>query len=161
MSGINVNTTAGSKIYISSALPETIDESGFNAVTGFTKISRVTNFDTIAQTFTRVPFNDVEMRETYTLKGTKDPVEFTVELGRVASDAGQIAVLNAFNSDDDFSFYIETQDGTKWYFLGKVMDTSLTLGDVNTVIGRTMVVALNSIVIEAEVGTTTTTTTEE
>lgn len=150
MSGINVNTTAGAKIYISSALPDTLNEAGFNDIVSWTKISRVTNFDTIAQTFTRVPFNDVEMRETYTLKGTKDPVEFTVELGRVKDDAGQLAVLNAFDSDNDFSFYIETQDGTKWYFIGKVMDTSLTLGDVNTVIGRTMVIALNSKVIESD-----------
>ena len=161
MPGINVNTTAGAKIYISSALPETIDENGFNAVTGFTKISRVTNFDALPQTFTRVPFNDVEMRETYTLKGTKDPVEFTVELGRVHDDAGQIAVLDAFESDDDFSFYIEMQDGTKVYFIGKVMDTTLTLGDVNTIIGRTMVIALNCIPVEALVATTTTTTTIE
>ena len=144
MSGIDVTTTAGAKIFISATLPETVNEAGFNDIVSWTKISRVTNFDTIAQTFTRVPFNDVEMRETYTLKGTKDPVEFTVELGHVASDAGQQLVLEAFDSDNDYSFYIETQDGTKWYFLGKVMDTSLTLGDVNTVIGRTMVVALNS-----------------
>ena len=149
MSGINVNTTAGAKIYISSDLPDTLNEAGFGDIVEWTKISRVTNFDTIAQTFTRVPFNDVEMRETYTLKGTKEPVEVTVELGRVKDDAGQVAVLEAFDSDNDFSFYIETQDATKWYFIGKVMDTSLTLGDVNTVIGRTMVIAINSKVIEA------------
>ena len=150
MPGINVNTTAGAKIYISASLPETVNEAGFNDIDSWTKIARVTNFDTIAQTFTRVPFNDVEMRETYTLKGTKDPVEFTVELGRVADDAGQELVLSAFDSDNDYSFYIETNDGTVWYFLGKVMDTSLTLGDVNTVIGRTMVIALNSKTFESE-----------
>lgn len=148
--GINVNTTAGSKLYISSTLPATEDVAGFEDIIDFTKISRITNFGDILQAFDRVNFSDTETRNTYTLKGQKQATEITIQLGRVASDAGQQEVLTAFESDEDYSFYIETQDGTKWYFVGKVMDTTLNLGEANTVIGRNIVIALNSDIVTDE-----------
>jgi len=150
--GIDINTTAGSKLFISADLPDALDDEGFEGVSGWEKIARITDLGSLEQAFTPVEFNDVEMRDTYTLKGTRTPVELTIEIGRVADDAGQNLVLTALESDNDYSFKIEIQDGTTFGFVGKVLSANLNLGDANAITGRSVTIRLNSRLIEIEAG---------
>jgi hypothetical protein len=158
MAGIDVSTTAGSSLSISSVLPATENAAGFAAVTPWVKVARVTDLGEIEQSFTPVEFNDLELRDTYTLKGTRNAAELSVEVGRVETDAGQIAVLAAYESDNDYSFKIAHQDGSIFYFLGKVMSISPNFGDVNSITSRSFNIRLNCAVIEVAPTTTTTTT---
>jgi predicted secreted protein len=150
--GTNVNTTAGTKLYISPTLPATDNKAGFDNLVDFVKVARITNYGEIAQGYTPVEYADVETRDTYTLKGLRVASELSIELGRVRDDAGQIAVKTAMDSDNDYSFKIVTQDNTIFYFVGKVISASLTLGDANSVTSNSVTIRVNNRVIEDIVG---------
>lgn len=156
----DIRTTAGSTLHLSATLPTAHTVEGFEATTGeapnqvptiaWTKVSRITSFGDVEQSYTEVPFNDVETRETIILKGTKSNGKLPLELARIdkGNDVGQTLIKTALLSDNDYSIKITLTDGSIYYCVGKVMSNNLKLGDVNAVTGFAASIALNGKLIE-------------
>jgi hypothetical protein len=68
-------------------------------------------------------------------------------------DAGQIAVLSAYNNKTEVAFEIEYPDGSIDYFTGLVVSFKSTVGAVNSILARSMVVQRTRSTVTAAAGT--------
>lgn len=142
--GLDVNTTAGSKLYMSANLPAADTLVGFTAVTSYTEITEITDMGEIAESFSQVNHASIDKRLTQTYKGTKDPVIVTIQVGRVKTDAGQVLINSYIGSDTNCTFKFVLKDGTTIYFAGLVLGANLGLGDANKITGNTITIAANT-----------------
>lgn len=148
---------SGQRISISSNLPATHDQAGFEAVTGFTQIKDVTDIPQFGGTDEEIIHAPTDHRYKFKLKGGKD--EGTVNLVAAVwsksgvSDPGQDLVRTAYDSDSDFSFKVEYNDNpggtsnTIRYFIGKVMGIPEGGSGSNVVSGLNIPVAISNKVV--------------
>lgn len=131
----NVKTTAGSSLAVSAGSPATNDQAGFAALT-WTTVGEITNFGEIGgREYTAVTHTPIDKRKTVTRKGTYDYPEFTLEIGRDATDAGQDTLKEARDSDNSYSFRLTRQDGSIIYLSAQVMSFINVVGESNTIAG--------------------------
>lgn len=143
-----VMTTAGSKISISSVLPATYNDAGYNALT-WQDVGEVTDLgDGLGRTYNIVNHNPVATRLTQKLKGSYDPGTLTIQYGRDFSDQGQTQFKNASVSDNPYAFKITLQNGKKLCFTALVTTFSYTLSGVDTITAASSDLALMTDVIE-------------
>lgn len=71
-----------------------------------------------------------------------------LSLAKAQSDGGQALMITASGSDADYSFHITFQDGTDAYFTAKVMSFKTTIGGVDSILGASATLELNSDVVE-------------
>lgn len=74
--------------------------------------------------------------------GVKDAGDLSVEFGKAISDAGQAAVIAAFESGETVSVSI-VDDLVEEYFVGIISDITKSRGDANTIITQSGTVALS------------------
>lgn len=146
--GTDVNTTAGSKLYVSENLPTVDTLAGFQAVTSYTEVGEITDMGEVVNGYDSVTHTSIDSRFTKTLKGVKSANTATYTIGRVVDDVGQ-ALLREYNNgstnlDDMLTFKIVHKDGTVFYGAGLVMSVNVSFGDANTVTALTVTVAFNT-----------------
>lgn len=124
MSG--VTTGSGSKIYISATLPTTNNKTGYDALT-WIKIGKVSNIGEYGSTYETVNFTDIESRVTEQLKGNMSLGNLPLTLGSLPADAGQVKLLEALSSDNNYAFKVDRKDGVIDAFQGKVMSFKPTV----------------------------------
>lgn len=131
----NVKTTAGSSLAVSPGVPATNDQAGFEALT-WTPVGEITNFGEIGgREYTAVTHTPINKRKTVTRKGTYDYPEFTLEVGRDSTDAGQDMLKLGRDSDASYSFRLTRQDGSIIYLTAQVMSFVNVVGEANTIAG--------------------------
>ena len=127
-------TLAGTIVSISDDIPATYDAAGFAAVgVVFTVVGEVSNLGDTGRTYEDVSYNTLGERGTVHLKGTYDEPETTFEMIADRADAGQVIVKAASESDENYSFKVEYQNGDVDYFQGKVFSFVTAGGEANTV----------------------------
>src|SRR5690348_4376017 len=107
-----IHTTAGSTIALSAAQPATYDEAGYGALS-FTNIGEVSDLGEFGRVYNIVKYNTIATRATTKRKGSYDEGTMNLKVGLDNDDAGQILAKTASESDDDYSFELTLQDGTK------------------------------------------------
>lgn len=123
-------TNIGATLHISSTLPNTEDETGFEAVT-YTKIGRVDRIGSLGDTFDTIPDDNLETGRRDMLKGMKDPGALDVDITYESADSGQDLVETANESlTGTYAFKYSTADGESRYFIGRV--ANLTLGEAGS-----------------------------
>jgi hypothetical protein len=142
-----VQTSAGSTLSISSALPATYDEAGFEALT-YTEVGEITDLGEFGKEFNLVTHVALGNRKTRKFKGSYNNGSLPLQLGRDTSDAGQAAMNLAQHSDNDYSFRVVLQDGASSYFVGKVMSFRTVVGSVDQVTGATSTIEISDDVVE-------------
>lgn len=143
-----VQTTAGLTIELTSALPATVDQAGFEAVTGFTKLGSVESFGEFGDTYTPVTFLPLDDPRLQKYKGSVDPGDPTLALAIDRADGGQIVAKAALASYDDYSFKLTYQDGSIDYFLGKVMSFTTNPSGSDNILMGSMATGINSQIVE-------------
>ena len=104
-------TFAGTIVSISSALPATYDELGFDALT-YTVVGEVTTAPSSGgKTFEDVSYTTLSDRATKHLKGTSDQAEQTLEVTVERTDAGQLIVVASLDSDNEYALKVEYNNG--------------------------------------------------
>ena len=143
----NVRTTAGSTIGISATVPASYDEAGLGALT-YDLIADVTDFGEFGRVYNLVTHNPVADRRTVKRKGSFNDGAVTLQLGRDASDVGQMAAKIA--QDDDASQYIDItlQDGTRLLFSAQVMGFTYSLGNVDSITAGSITLEIDNDIIE-------------
>lgn len=147
----DVKTSAGTKLYISAALPATEDAAGYAALS-WTEVAEVVDIPEFGKTFNLVTHNPLGDRKTVKRKGSYNSGSLAVQLGRVTSDAGQAIALAALESDTGYSFKVDLNDGvttnTLLNFPGLVMSYTANVGTVDTITGSNMTLEIDGDVVE-------------
>jgi len=112
---------AGSSLAISAMLPTTHDAVGYAALT-FIEIGQIEKLGTNGAAFVKVEYQPLKgAKQKY--KGSADFSALQPSIAIDAADAGQILmpVASDEGSQKLYSFRVTLQDGTKRYFLGRVV----------------------------------------
>ena len=146
-----VFTSAGTTLGISAAAPATYDEPGFS-VLSFTDVGEITDMGEYGREYALVTHNALGNRRTVKRKGSYNDGALTMSLGRVPSDAGQVVLLAALDSDASYSFEVTLQDGTTQYFSGQVMSYTTNVGSVDQITGASVTVEIDGDIVEVAPG---------
>lgn len=142
-------TSAGTTISISATLPATYDKAGFEAVgVVFTEIGEVSDLGEFGREYNIVKFNPLKDRRTVKRKGSFDDGTVQVQLAKAATDAGQILLKSAVNSDASHSVKIVLQDGTTFYFTAQVSSSTVNVGNVDQITSSTFKLEIDNDIIE-------------
>lgn len=144
---MTVMTSAGSTLGISSSAPATYDAAGFNALT-YTMVGEITDLGEFGKEFNLVKHVALGNRKERKFKGSYNNGNLPLQMGRDTSDAGQTALRNALASDADFSFKVTLQNGTKLYFVGKVMSYKTAVGSVDQITGANTTIEISDDIVE-------------
>ena len=140
-------TSAGTTIEISAALPATYNQATFAALT-YTEIGEVSDLGEFGREYNVVKFNPLKDRRTVKRKGSFDDGTVQVQLAKAATDAGQILLKSAVNSDASHSVKIVLQDGTIFYFTAQVASSTVNVGNVDQITSSTFKLEIDNDIIE-------------
>ena len=140
-------TSAGTTIGISAALPATYNDTGFAALT-FTEVGEVSDLGEFGREYNVVKFNPLKDRRTVKRKGSFDDGTVQVQLAKAATDAGQVILKTATNSDASHSIKIVLQDGTIFYFTAQVSSSTVNVGNVDQITSSTFKLEIDNDIIE-------------
>lgn len=143
MATIGTQSSAGTTVAIASGAPATWNAAGFAAQT-FENIGKLKNVGSFGKQFSLISSEYLSQRGTEKRKGTFNAgsLDLTVD---VNGDAGQVLLETALDSDADFSFRVEFQDGTTYYVRGQVTEFMKNVGGPNNMIEASVKVELNPI----------------
>ena len=147
MAGSKAMTSAGTTIEISAALPATYDKTAFAAL-AYTEIGEVSDLGEFGREYNIVKFNPLKDRRTVKRKGSFDDGTVQVQLAKAATDAGQILLKSAVNSDASHSVKIVLQDGTTFYFTAQVSSSTVNVGNVDQITSSTFKLEIDNDIIE-------------
>lgn len=111
----------------------------------------MTDYGSVGKVFDMVEHRPVNDRKKYKLKGGYDNGSMQLKLARMTAtttDAGQVILQAASNSDADYSFRIIFQDNTDFFFTAKAMDFVTDMGTINSILGLSVKLELQSDIVE-------------
>lgn len=141
-------TAAGTKLYIGGT-GELASESSWVEVGEVVDIQ-----GDIGKVFNEITHNPLGSRATEIFKGAYRVNVGPISLAQNMSNTGQTAVAAALETDDDYNFKIEQNDAdtttspdgdpTTHAFKAKVMSFPSQIGQVDTIVGRTLTLGVKS-----------------
>jgi hypothetical protein len=151
----DIQTTSGTKFYISTtAAASTVDDvAGYEALswTEIMEVEDLGNIGDVSSEVTGAAISDSRVRKAKGARnaGTMNVIAFDT----VPLDAGQVAVIAAEATNDNYAFKIELPDApppsgtpTIQYFRGLVMSNELRLGTNDNIRRRSFNIGVNSAV---------------
>ena len=138
----NVKSGTGSKLYVSSALPATETKAGYTALT-WVLVGDTVEIGEYGSEYTVIEHTPIDSGITQKIKGNVSYGSLGVKIGSVPADAGQVILLAASTSQNDYSFKIEKMDGDIDAFVGKVTSFKPTVQG-NAILSKSVNIALNS-----------------
>lgn len=163
---MSVSTAAGSAIFIGPQTPSFVtlinnaaSSDAAIIIAGeaiaWVEVGEAEDLGEFGDEASEVTFTALSNRRVRKFKGTFNAGTVTVQCGSDPADAGQIAMIAAFNSDLDYPFKIELNDQlteagtpTILYFVGKVMSKRRNVGNVENVVRQSFPVGVNSKIVE-------------
>lgn len=142
-----VTTAAGTTISITAQIPATFDQAGYEASAvgaSFMLIGEVVSIGAHGRTYAPVTHLPLSSRTVRKFKGSRDDGNIDVNLARDSDDAGQIVAKAALDSDSDYSFRVVYPSGDVEYFQGKVMAITNAADGADSIVGRTMSIAITA-----------------
>lgn len=140
-------TSAGTKLFISSAAPASYNQTGFTALT-WTEVGEISDMGEFGRQYNLVTFNSLGDRRTVKRKGSYNDGTIACQMARVPSNAGQAILTAAVDSDASYSIKIRLQDGTVFYTTAQVMSYTTNVGSVDTITGATVNIEIDNDIIE-------------
>lgn len=138
-------TAAGASFAIAATAgaPATFDEAGYSALT-YTEVGEITNIGEFGKEFALVTHQPLSTRGVKKGKGSYNNGTLSPALALDNTDAGQVIMQGALESDKSFAFLITLQDGSKYYLMGKVMSFKPNVGSVDDVVTASPTVEVDS-----------------
>lgn len=129
-----VEALAGATLAISAALPDTYDQAGYESTDLiFTAVGEVENYGNHGVTATITEFTPVDTAVIAKVKGSKNYGTMALMIGNLPSDAGQVIVKAASESNAHHSVKITYPDGIVHYLDVLVAKYEYQDGAVNDV----------------------------
>jgi hypothetical protein len=142
----NVKSGTGSKLYVSSALPATETKAGYTALT-WVLVGDTIEIGEYGVEYTIIEHNPIDSAVTQKIKGNASYGSLASKIGSVPADAGQVIMLAAAKSDNNYSFKIEKTDGGIDAFTGRVTKAKPTVNS-GAIISVAANVAINTEIID-------------
>ena len=141
-----VETNAGTTIYISATIPGSFDSAGYTGSPQipFTAIGEITDGGEHGREYALVTHMPIASRGIQKFKGSFNEGSKTIQLAVDNDDAGQVIALAALASDNDYSFKVAYQGGDADYFQAKVMSYKKSATTVDSIRSATMVLELTT-----------------
>jgi hypothetical protein len=143
---LNAQSSAGTTISLSAALPATYNAAGFAALT-FTALGEVTNIGEFGKVYTLITHNPLATRKTKKLKGSYNNGSATLALAIDRDDAGQILANTASDSDAAYSVKVVYQDGAIDYFTALVMSFTTNIAGVDDILSGSINIELDDDIV--------------
>lgn len=131
-----VETIAGATLAISSALPASYDQAGYEStdvIPTYTPVGQIENHGTHGVKGTIVEFTPVDTAVVAKMKGSRNYGTKSLTIGDLPGDAGQVILKAASESNNHYSVKITYPDGTVHYLDVIVADFEYANGSVNDV----------------------------
>lgn len=141
----NVKSGTGSKLYVSSTLPAAETKAGYTALT-WVLVGDTTDIGEYGAEYATLEHTPIDSGVTQKIKGNVSYGSLAVKMGSVPADAGQVILLAASTSTNDYAFKIEKMDGDIDAFMGKVSSFKPTVQG-NTILSKAVNVEINSTII--------------
>ena len=138
----NVKSGTGSKLYVSSTLPATDTKAGYTALT-WVLVGDTTDIGEYGVDYSIIEHTPIDSAVTQKIKGNANYGSLAVKIGSVPADAGQVILLTASTSMNDYAFKIEKPDLDIDAFMGKVSSFKPTVQG-NTILSKSVNIELNS-----------------
>lgn len=142
-----INTSAGSKLFVTASAPATYTQAGFTALT-FTEVGELTNLGEFGREYALVTHNPVGDRRTIKRKGSFNEGSISLEMALDNDDAGQTLLKAAADSDSSYSFKLQTQNGDIYYFSAQTMSFRVSVGTVDQITSATAMLEIDGDIIE-------------
>ena len=146
MAGSNAQTSAGSFLSVSAALPTTYDNTTFEALT-WVEIGEVTDLGEFGREYNLVTHNPLKDRRTVKRKGSFNDGSITLQMARDVTDEGQELLQTAQDDDNSYAVQITFQDGSVVYTTAQVMSYKSTIGSVDQITTATCVLEIDNDII--------------
>jgi hypothetical protein len=137
---MGVQTSAGTQLYVSAALPAALDVAGYEALT-YTVVGEITDLPEFGIEYNTVTHLPLGTRALETFKGSFSEAPTTLELGLDNSDAGQVILNTALGSDDNYSFKVVLQNGDTYYRLARVTSFKITVGGPDNIVSASVMLS--------------------
>lgn len=145
----NVRTSAGTTLYVSASKPATYDAAGFQALfASMTEVAEITDLGEFGRKYELVTHKALGRRNTVKRKGSYDDGSINLPMARDASDEGQELLKEAALSDESYSYCIELQDLTKFFFSAQCMGMPVNVGSVDSITGYSAELQIDNEIIE-------------
>lgn len=128
----SVISISGATLSLSASLPATYDATGYAALT-FTEIGEVENFGNHGVSATITEFTPVKTAVVTKIKGTKNYGTMALTVGSIPTDAGQVLLEAAAESNNHYSAELTYPDGEIHYLDVLVAKKEYQDGSVNDV----------------------------
>lgn len=149
MSSEDVQTSAGSTLFICPNLPQTFDADGYGALQ-MTEVAEITDLGEFGREYSKVTHMPVSGRRAIKRKGSFDEGALTLPMARSKNDAGQKLMAAASLTDASYSYCVQLQDRTRHYFTAQCMSFKTTVGGTDSITGKTAVLEIDSDILEVE-----------
>ena len=145
-------TVRGSTFGISTTVPaSTVDTAGEYAALTYTSVGGLRTLGEFGDESQLVRFEVIGDGRTRQLAGSKDAGVLECLCAFDDTDAGQLAMVAAFDAGNEYAFKVEADNGVTtnsiWYFKGPVTAKRVVAGENNSVLSIRFNVAVNSEVI--------------
>ena len=138
-----VGTISSATLAISATLPATYDAAGYGATTiTYTTIGEVENFGNHGVTATITEFTPISTATVAKVKGSKNYGTMALMLGSIPSDAGQVILAAAAESNAHYSAKLTYPDNEIHYLDVIVAKDEYQDGAVNDVMKRSVDLAI-------------------
>ena len=135
-------TAAGASLSAVASLPATYDDTGYGALTAVI-IGEITNIGEFGKEFALVTHQPLATRGTKKGKGSFNNGQLSPALALDNEDAGQIILTAALEVDTPISFCVTLQDGTEYWFGGLVMAFKPSVGGVDDIVNKSLMVEID------------------
>lgn len=142
----NVITAAGAQLAISATLPAAHTIDGFAALS-YTDVAEVVDLGEAGKSFNIVDYSPLGEREVARRKGSFTQGERSFSVGRDITDAGQVILQDANDSDNYYAFRITLQNGDILFFQAMVNGYSTAIGTIDNIIfaNGTLILCLDTL----------------
>ena len=140
-----VETVAGTQLYISAEQPLTFDQAGYED-TGmdWSLVAEVTDAGEHGREYALVTHQPIASRGTQKFKGSFNEGTKTLNLAIDDDDEGQVLLGAALGSDLDYSFWVAYPGGAGDYFQAKVMSFKKAATTVDSIRTATVTVEITT-----------------
>lgn len=136
------DTAAGATLGISAALPALYDGSSY-ALLSFSDVGEVENLGEFGKSFNLVSFLPLAQRGASKVKGSFNNGSFEPQLAMDIADAGQVIMLAALESDNNYAFEVALTGGEVFYFAGLVMKFAPVINTVDDIVRRAAMIEIS------------------
>lgn len=149
-----VQGTNGAKLYMGPQ-SDAFTLTAAQAVTSWTRVRKTETFSDFGDAAQPITFNSTDEERVEKVTGPLDAGDWTITVGRINNDPGQMAIQEAIGDDKNYIFKLELDDEpingtnpTTFYLWGKVMSFRNQPGGAASVFRKQIMIALNARPIE-------------